>query len=268
MESPVATIEALVENPRGTMPLRHRLSFRETGRHFELVNEAIENQKAHPGHRNIYFYYRYQQGRPVLNSHSPDSPASKKGGNGGERPAKMPCRESIDPEKSILAQRKDPDAYPEITFLGEQYGRIRIYRDWWFGRSSPMRQSQPPHERSDYLLEDCSNLSLILNRLRAQSKVKKQILGDLECLYSGITDFDVTIQAGSVQLYLQEGDFAIPSSRLSDGTLRFLCLLALLRDPEPPALICIEEPELACIPTSCPTSPACSRRLRRELNSS
>jgi hypothetical protein len=71
-ECPVATIEAIVENPRGTMPLRHRLSFREAARRFELVDEAIENERAHPGHRRVYFYYRYQQGRPVLNSQCPD----------------------------------------------------------------------------------------------------------------------------------------------------------------------------------------------------
>jgi predicted ATPase len=35
-----------------------------------------------------------------------------------------------------------------------------------------------------------------------------------------------------------------PTTRLSDGTLRYLCLLALLLHPEPPPLIVIEEPEL------------------------
>ena len=45
-------------------------------------------------------------------------------------------------------------------------------------------------------------------------------------------------------MFFTEGDFAIPAARLSDGTLRYLCLLAILCDPEPPPLICIEEPEL------------------------
>src|SRR5690606_24023930 len=35
---------------------------------------------------------------------------------------------------------------------------------------------------------------------------------------------------------------------LSDGSLRFLCLLALLCDPAPPPLICIEEPEIGLHP--------------------
>ncbi len=212
----------------------------------------IENEKAHPGHKNVYFYYRYQQGRPVLNTRPSFGAEDKKGTNGesGRRRALRP--ESIDPERSILAQRKDPDLYPEVTFLGEQYGRIRIHRDWSFGRSSPLRNTQPPHERIDYLKEDGSNLGLILNRFRAKTKVKKSILENLEALYAGITDFDVAIQDGSVQLYLQEGDFTIPASRLSDGTLRYLCLLAILCDPEPPPLICIEEPELGLHPDVIP----------------
>jgi predicted ATPase len=187
-----------------------------------------------------------------LNTRPPGGTEDMKGTNGEPRRKRTLGRESIDPESSILAQRKDPDLDPEVTFPGEQYGRIKIHRDWSFGRSSPLRNTQPPHERSDYLKGDGSNLGLILNRFRARTKVKKNILEHLESLYSGITDFDVAIQDGSVQLYLQEGDFTIPASRLSDGTLRFLCLLALLCDPQPPPLICIEEPELGLHPDVIP----------------
>ena len=51
-----------------------------------------------------------------------------------------------------------------------------------------------------------------------------------------------------MQVYFQEGDYTIPASRLSDGSLRYLCLLAILLDPEPPAFIAIEEPELGVHP--------------------
>jgi predicted ATPase len=60
----------------------------------------------------------------------------------------------------------------------------------------------------------------------------------------------VKVQSGSVQIMMQEEGFASPISatRLSDGTLRFLALLALLLKPEPSPLICIEEPELGLHP--------------------
>ena len=49
-----------------------------------------------------------------------------------------------------------------------------------------------------------------------------------------------------------EGEFSIPATRLSDGTVRYLCLLAILCDPEPPPLIGIEEPELGLHPDILP----------------
>lgn len=49
-----------------------------------------------------------------------------------------------------------------------------------------------------------------------------------------------------------EGDFSIPATRLSDGALRYLCLLAILCDPTPPPLICIEEPEIGLHPDILP----------------
>ena len=44
----------------------------------------------------------------------------------------------------------------------------------------------------------------------------------------------------------------IPATRLSDGTLRYLCLLAILCHPNPGPLICIEEPELGLHPDVLP----------------
>ena len=45
-------------------------------------------------------------------------------------------------------------------------------------------------------------------------------------------------------LFLQEGNYTVPATRLSDGTIRYICLLAILCHPDPPPLVCIEEPEL------------------------
>jgi len=47
----------------------------------------------------------------------------------------------------------------------------------------------------------------------------------------------------SVLLWMQEGKFELPAWMLSTGTLRVLALLALLRHPDPPPLICVEEIE-------------------------
>ena len=39
---------------------------------------------------------------------------------------------------------------------------------------------------------------------------------------------------------------------MSDGTLRYLCLLAILCHPNPPPLVCLEEPELGLHPDILP----------------
>lgn len=157
-----------------------------------------------------------------------------------------------DPNRSILSQFADPN-YEELYFLTHTYLKVRIYRDWSFGRKTVFRVPQPADMRRDRLEEDFSNLGLFLNRLKTEfPAAKRTLLSALQDLYEGITDFEVNTNGGTVQVFLHEGDFAIPATRLSDGTLRYLCLLAILCDPEPPPLICIEEPELGLHPDVLP----------------
>ena len=82
--------------------------------------------------------------------------------------------------------------------------------------------------------------------------VKNKLVSALRDLYEGLTDFDVSIEGNTVQIYFTEGDFSVPATRLSDGTLRYLCLLAILCDSTPPPLICIEEPEIGLHPDLIP----------------
>ena len=53
-------------------------------------------------------------------------------------------------------------------------------------------------------------------------------------------------------MYVSEGELSTSARRLSDGTLRFLSLLAILLDPSPPPVIVIEEPELGLHPDTLP----------------
>jgi predicted ATPase len=93
-------------------------------------------------------------------------------------------------------------------------------------------------------------LGLVLNNLRKYPSVKQEIVERLRSIYERAIDYETTIQGGTVQIFLQERGLKhpVPATRLSDGTLRYLCLLAVLLNPEPPPLICIEEPELGLHP--------------------
>lgn len=233
-----AQVEAIVEYPAGLQPLRHRIEFTESAKRFELVDEVIENRNPDPGHEEPFFFYRFQGGHPALSVR-----------DGGRRELR---REDVAPDESILSQRKDPDQYPELAYLTDVYGHVRLYREWTFGRTSVFRSPQAADLPSDRLEEDFSNLGLFLSHLRRTPKAKRTIIGHLRDLYEGLDDFDVHVKGGTVEVFLTEGNFIIPASRLSDGTLRYLCLLAILCDPEPPALVCIEEPELGLHPDLLP----------------
>lgn len=226
---PTASVEAVVEHPEGRMPLRYRLAFTERAQRFELTDERIESSGEAAGNSRPTLYFGYEGGRPVLAA------------QGKRRELE---RRDLHPEESILSQRKDPEQYPELTYLGEAFVGIRIYRDWSFEQHKPPRLPQKADVRNDYLLPNVNNLGLVLNRLRKEPKIKRRMLEELRNLYEGIEDFDVSVEGGTVQLFLQEGRFTVPAPRLSDGTLRYLCLLTILCHPSPPPLVCIEEPEL------------------------
>ncbi len=235
-----ASVQWVVNYSLLPKPIRHLLAFRAISQAFSLDDERVENtEPTNPNEQDVYFYYRYQNGHPVLNT--------------AENGKRALSRESIEPDRSILAQRRDAEVYPEMTWIAQNYEKVRIYREWSFGRNAVFREPQRADLRNDSLDEDFGNLGLFLNRLKTKFPVaKRAILKGLQDLYEGITDFEVSIQGGTVQVFFHEGDFSIPATRLSDGTLRYLCLLAILCDPEPPPLICIEEPELGLHPDILP----------------
>ena len=65
-----------------------------------------------------------------------------------------------------MAQRKDPDRYPQLSAFASGLKGIRIYRDWLFGRQAPTREPQKADLPDDFLLEDFSNLAQMCIRDR------------------------------------------------------------------------------------------------------
>ena len=170
----------------------------------------------------------------------------------GERSQRKLDPKDIEADQSILSQLKDPAQYRELTFLGMGLARMRLYREWSFGRNTPPRLPQKADLPNRSLSEDAQNLGMVLNRFEGSPDAKKKFLTTLRMLYHGIDDYFVQVEAGSVQVFLREGKVPIPATRLSDGTLRYLCLLAVLCDPDLPRLVCIEEPELGLHPDILP----------------
>ena len=171
--APRAAIDAVFENPKGSLPLRYVLGFSEVGQRFEIQDERIESENPFAGYAKPYIYYAFEHGHGVLNVSDPAKRRSLQ-------------REEIDPTESILSQRKDPDSYPELTYPGRRFSEIRLYRNWSFGRDTPPRRPQKTDLPNNYLSPDANNLALVLNNLSGKLAVKKRMLAALQELYAGI----------------------------------------------------------------------------------
>jgi predicted ATPase len=235
-----ASLDTQLKRGSGQGPLRYRLQFAPAGQRVEIVDEAIEEAvKAKPTEDDVYFYYRFQGGSPVLNVRE----------TGNKLKQRKLKRESLAADESVLSQRKDPDLYPELSWVSTEFSRIQTFREWSFGRYSALRQPQPADLPTNLLLPDARNLGLILNQLE-HSGAGSDLNKTLRRFLPRFQRVSTLVQAGTVQFFLHEDGLRgpIPATRLSDGTMRFLAMIAILLSPDPPPLVCFEEPELGLHP--------------------
>ncbi len=245
-------IETTVSYPKGPVPLRYKFRLASVGQRLELADEVIENETiTDPRKEDVLFFYRYQRGNPVLNVR--EKVEEKEGEDIGRRSRSLQ-REDISPTESVLSQRKDPDHYPELTYLGKVFSEICLFRSCNLGHESPLRGPQAADQPASFLLENGSNLGMVLNDLLNRPPAKRLLLDQLERFCEYFEDITTKIYAGRVETYLHErGLFeSVPSTRLSDGTLRYLYLLTILCHPSPPPLVCIEDPEIGLHPDVLP----------------
>ena len=210
----------------------HELTFCNQDHRFQLDDERIDRVFSDTESENVYDLGR-KLPRRIFES-----------AGGDNNTAFM----ELSRDQSILSQRKDPVQFPEFDRLNAAHNEIRMYRTWPFGRDAVFTRAQSTEVISRPMAEDFSNAWMFLSRLRQNPKTKAELIEKIADIYDGVTGFDFEIVGPTIQLYFEEGDNIIRASRLSDGSLRYLCLLAILLDPEPPSFIAIEEPELGVHP--------------------
>lgn len=223
----------------------YRLSFTAQGQRVIITEEVIEERtNISNSDRDEDFYYRFQDGKSVINAEIANaSPESSR------REKRYLDRKNFKPDESILMQLRDWGAYPDLTEIGYDFERIRTFREWSFGRYGQLRQPQPADLPTDILASDSRNLGLILNQLE-HSGAWSEFNGYLKRFLPRFDRYSTRIEGGTVQFYLHESGLKqpVPATRLSDGTIRFMAILAQLLSPTPPPLICMEEPELGLHP--------------------
>lgn len=234
-----ARIEAVLGGGTPTgRPLRYGLEFGAVRYRTEVSDEVVEDATPHGDDDDVSFYYRFGRGDPVINMRD----------EAGKRSERRLKKEDLRPDQSVLSQRKVPEAYPELNWLNERFREIRTFRDWTFGPSAPHRQLQRADLPGAPLLPDNRNLALVVNHIEHEdadrfTELVRRFLPFVERVSTHVSN-------GAINLFLHEDGLTSPvsSARVSDGTLRLLAILATLLDSSPPALLCIESPELGLHP--------------------
>lgn len=152
--------------------------------------------------------------------------------------------------ESILCQLVDKDRYYQIYTLREAIKDIAIYNYFDTSNNSPMRKPVSPGV-SNRLLSDGLNLPLVLNSIKINDKSNYLKITDaLNAVNPLFNGFDFNFLGASIELLLDEKRLnkSVHVTHISDGTLRYLCLLAIIFNSKRGKLICLDEPEIGLHP--------------------
>jgi predicted ATPase len=144
--------------------------------------------------------------------------------------------------ESLLAQLSEPHRFPLLSALRSVLLRWRFYHHFRTDPDAPVRLPQVG-VRTPALAHDGSDLAAALMTI--------QEIGDRALLHQSV---ERAFPGGRLELWEEKGRFgfrlAMPgllrpleAAELSDGTLRYLCLIAALLSPRTPPFLAFNEPE-------------------------
>ncbi|MDX2246937.1 MAG: AAA family ATPase [Bacteroidia bacterium] len=156
----------------------------------------------------------------------------------------------FDNQELVLSEISDTDRYFALTTLKKAIREITVYDYFDTTPKSYIRKPMLPTSEKK-LFSDGTNLPQILNTIKINHKQQyRKIVEMLNEVNANFSGFDFNFVGGNIELMLEESGLAssIHVSNISDGTLRYLCLLSILYNPERGHLVCIEEPEVGLHP--------------------
>lgn len=149
--------------------------------------------------------------------------------------------------ESVMEQITEPQRFPVLSLAQRTLRAWRFYHHFRTDAEAPMRQPQVG-VRTPVLAADGRDLAAALRTI--------QEIGDEEALERAI---DEAFPGASLRVEAPDGRFSLflrmpgllrplAAPELSDGTLRYLCLLAALLSPRPPPFLALNEPETSLHP--------------------
>ncbi|MGW0251234.1 AAA family ATPase [Nocardia goodfellowii] len=149
---------------------------------------------------------------------------------------------TVRPFDSMLAELADPQSAPDLLMLRERIRSWRFYDHLRTDADAPARTPQIG-TRTVVLAHDGADLAAAWQTIRE--------IGDAEALANAVdlafpgSEVEIAGRDGRFELLLHQPELLRPfaTAELSDGTLRYLLLVAALLTPRPPELLVLNEPE-------------------------
>lgn len=153
----------------------------------------------------------------------------------------------LPPYESMMTHAADPQNLAELLLLRERMRDWRFYDHFRTDSEAPARQARPG-TRTPVLSADGGDLAAAIQTILE--------VGDDAAFDHAVSD---AFPGSSIEVQVRDGQFSLAmqqhgllrqlgATELSDGTLRYLLLLAALLTPRPPALMVLNEPEASLHP--------------------
>jgi predicted ATPase len=154
---------------------------------------------------------------------------------------------ALSDSESILSELREPHRYPELSELRSVFLGWRFYHQFRTDNESPLRRPQIA-VCTPVLSHDGADLAASLQTILE--------IGNSAALETAVSTafanatLDIEQSPGGLEVQLHPPEFRRPfqASELSDGTLKYLCLLAGLLSPRPPSLLAFNEPDASLHP--------------------
>jgi predicted ATPase len=153
------------------------------------------------------------------------------------------------PTESVLSQLREPHLYPELSSLRAEISRWRFYHHFRTDAESPLRHPQVG-VRTPVLAHDGRDLAAALQTINEVGQSQDLHEAIRQAFPGASLEIEHDEDTGMFAVLLRMPGLRRPlrARELSDGTLRYLCLLAALLSPHPPSLLALNEPETSLHP--------------------
>ena len=219
--------------------LFYKIQIKRTSSENNFILHEMIYQPPREGHQDDYNYLDIENGIGYASEKEINSAKWKR--------VKYDLQEA---QNSALLTISDPDRYPALYMLRRAISDIALYEIFDTRQKSKLRQPMLSTSATK-LDQEGENLPQILNTINiSQKEDYRNIKKLLQSINSGYTDINFNHIGPNIELMLEEENLkkSVHVASISDGTLQFLCLLAILKNRNAGSLISIDEPEVRLHP--------------------